>query len=963
MVREFGFNPYELNYRKYKPAEITPWQPDDQVQTEGTDLYTQELLNRLQTQQQAPATRTQTPMEQGSWNPLINAWHDVQLVGTGLQQMWNHPKETIVDPLRKEYNKITNIVAPPLDQQDYNPLNQIGRNLKATKELGKDTFNFLASNYDITTGDITDVLNGRQSAKDVAMRAAMNAYQHPLLTTLDVIGAKGAVKGLKGGVKATGKAAEKEIISNARKVEDALNTATAEVKSKTYNVLEKFHDLRKSPESSVMKSIEALETGEVLTGETNKAAVKTLSKLVDYWDNAVPEFAKVNKQDLALNQKLVREGTANTIAEADKLLQSYKSGGQLSKEALEILSKDGDKVAGSLLKGMNDFEKGYLKLVPHGLAEVVRTAEGTIEVGEMADRLFAGRYSTRAWGNASYSDIAKQLLNPYEWVDAQTRAWIEEGITREIMEKGTLGGRPLVEEGAKKVKYIEPVDGESKVSLKHALDTASDTPLSEKSIAIDADLVKELNNQVKNMVSNPFKSGSFLSDTYTVTKQNWLNTLGYLAGNATTGLYNALMNAGLSPVGFAQDIIDAVRTKGKLAKQVGTWRELRMPEARVKNPVLKTVATANKPISYLANLVDARLQNIFSEMSLNRNLRQAGVSLANREQEIANMGKMQLAELVRDNKMMALINPTRTILPQQAHGFASLVNPYWRWMDTALQSSKYMFDKKPLLSNAILNHFASTIAFNEGMQQNLNLGVQNSKPFVSYRYNPHSKQVEEVSAEFAPIMNTLRLANSFGEAVAEKNPKKLMNTLGSAQIPLFSVVVNSVNGVDKYGKPLVRPEMDRPTTNNLKAIVGTERREYRAGEGWVVKEGGYADEILTQSINELFSLPRFVNRTAAPAAAGLYNQLTNSNIRYYQPYANQLFGQFSEAGVMPSSANPRRSAAGEEFVDLLKGQYARRYNPMEDIVKPNVNLQKQMLKNINRRSGMSQMILNQYGGE
>lgn len=1086
---------YSLPYRYNTPLpQIIPYTPSNDVSSQQGDPQLEAYLNDIQSGKINSQGQAPMGIQTRSLNPFNNAYQDFKEMGTGLNAIGADPYNMLLKPIGKEINKISNEANKSLNDyltgksKHYNVIDQMKDSYKATKTLGKDAFNFLASNYDVTTDDLKDILSGKQTVGQVAGRAVINAYAHPVMTALDIasLGVGGKVgkigkytakevetakkalrtgETLKTGSKAksaakdiskaiddyTGEAGDEatritqrsqaikqKVISEgfvtpeeadrllneyktvdyetsfrgdakapvsdfniedlavsasqgdkvassildgiarfdegylkaipdniddiikgsltnegksaAQKVTDAINIQTKEIKSKIYPVMDLGKELSKNSIGEISGAIKTLETGKVLPeGSALKNPTKVLSEMVDAWDNAVPEYAKIDKEELALAQKLVRDGFATTVAEGQKILKPYIEEGVNIRD----LANKGDKIARSIAEGKDAYARGYLKLVPHGLAEVMKDFRSDTFVGNLDERFYAGKYSQRVWGNATYEDIAKQLTNPNEWLDAQAKQFIDQGLVNEI-NKGTLGGQPLVNELTKKVKYIEPVTGEGKqVTLRQVLESASDKPLTQNSIAIDNDVLKELKSQVQSLNDAPY-TNQILSDTYRVGKSVQLGTWHYLTGNLQTGLYNALMNNQLNPVSLVKNIGEAIQSKGRLAKEAGVYRQTATPLAnKIKNPILHGFAWANSGFTNAAQAIDARVQNLMAEMALHKNLEKEGIRASERIEALKNMDKMKLAEVIDDTQKVALINPPKSFIPREALKGLLIINPFITWLDTALQSNIHMFKKEPLLTNLVINHVASTIGFDQEMQNRLNLGVRSDKGFVHYRYNPQTKRIEGVTTEFTPAITSMKMIGDIGNAIEKGDYRSFMN-LGGA--PFFGAVSAALQGKNRYGKPLARKEIDRTIKGDLKFIQGDKRYEFKPEEGFVEKKGGYADEVFHTALNELLVLPRFYNSTVAPIIAGATNTV------YYRPYANQFIGEYAPIGQAPQNANPRSAITGQNALDFFTGRYSSFYNPLEDNPRSNANLPQQLLKGRARRMGLNEMLINQYGG-
>lgn len=931
---------------------------------DNTNLDSSAALNEyFKAQAQSNNKPVRNPLErQVSLNPIDNIVGNIQEIGTGLAYAGTHLPELAregVDYVANRYGE--DFRKDPLNTllstTPTGMLSKTGRNVR--KKISEDVFNFLMTNYDVNSQDLKDIASGKQTLGQVVGRAAVNAYKNPVDTTLDLlsfgIGSK-ALRGLSRGTKAT------------QSTQKAIDVATKEVRGQIQKAVDKAEEFKKvGTTSDRIGAIEALETGKEVTGNTKQAA-KVLSKMVDEYNKAVPERAKINNFEAAHNQRMIREGLANSTLEADELTQAYKTTKELKGrttteldfEELKKLAQEGDAGASELIKSKELFDKGYLKLVPHGLAEVTKDAASEALAKGKERRFFQGRYSERVYGNASYEDIAKQLENPELWVDAQVKAFVEDTIADEILKKGTLGDLPLTSEGSKAVQYIDRATLETGDVTK-ALGEVKDAANKADDIAIDKSLVGELKKQLD--TSNgirPF-GNTLANDIYSVGKRNILASGGYLAGNFYTGIANAFMNAGLNPIGMAQDFIESVATKNKLTKNAGIYRNLKRGKSNVTTVGLKQIDQLNAPVSNVLNAADAKIQNTITEMALNRNLRGKGIALDKRADYIDSMNKAELGEAIHDARMVSLSNPTRTVLPKALQGGAGILNPFWRWMDTAAQASLYMLEKHPVVSNVVYNKISHDIAFDKEAQNRMNLRVQSDKPFVSYKFNDKTGKIQELSSEFLPAMNTMRLIGNTARAIKKRNLDDMPIALDPANTVFWGSLLGSIKGVDKYGKPIMRPEIDRP--NQHAYIFNNERYRFNSQTGRWERIGAFqGDEILSTAIGELIAYPKLWNRTIAPAIAGFRNSVLGQDIRYYQPYQSQVLGEFAPAGQIPEYANPRRSMAADESLNQLLGIYTRDYNPQYEERENELNARdlRQMIRGGARRYGRTQEILNRY---
>jgi len=314
--------------------------------------------------------------------------------------------------------------------------------------------------------------------------------------------------------------------------------------------------------------------------------------------------------------------------------------------------------------------------------------------------------------------------------------------------------------------------------------------------------------------------------------------------------------------------------------------------------------------------LDAKMQNLFAETAAHANLRRMGIAGRDRLTALENMDAAKLADIIKDTKSVALINPTKTLLPGSLHGVAGLTNPFWRWIDTAAQSTAYMFEKQPLLSYYVMVDGLAKIGYDRELQNRYNLGVTSDKPFVTYRNNPRTGKIQETSMEFTPMMNTLKVSDAVLSG-------KFTDAFGQS-IPAFSAIANSFVGKDRYGNPIKRPEMSAKALKDIITIQNGKRFKWEAGKGFVQEVGWMPDETVAAIGRELFAYPNLINRTLMPTFAGLTGQT------YYKPYSSSILGTINRAGygdVPLQAGNPRTGASTLELQDLIRGAYSMDYYP------------------------------------
>jgi hypothetical protein len=616
----------------------------------------------------------------------------------------------------------------------------------------------------------------------------------------------------------------------------------------------------------------------------------------------------------------------------------------LTQEGKNLLEFDGTKEAKAILEGEELYNKGWIKPVTHGLAEVNKNV-----AADVAERIMAGRFSSRIFGNAKYEDIAKEISKPSPWLDAQLKDMVEGQLTREMLDNGTLSGNAINLGSAKDTVYI-PRQVVEQGDISKFKGSATKTQGLADDIAIDKRVLDELDKQSSILrLSNPFKD-PMLRDAYNAAKSTMLASGGYLVGNLQTGIANTLLNAGINPIGLAFDIGNTIASKSRLTKELGVYRNLKRTTKEYNTPVLKQIGKINAPIADLMNAMDAKIQNFIAETAAHTNLRRQGIPANQRVDYIKSIKGKKLADVIYDVKKVSLMNTSNTILPKGLQGAAGLMNPYWRWVDTAAQSSLYMLQKSPIMANYLLVDTLANVGLDREMQNRLNIGVTSDKPFVSYRYNPKTKEVEEVSAEFIPMLNTLRVGSTLGKMLTGEGTVKDLQSVAGTSIPAVTAISMAFSGKTKYGKPILRSHRGLQD-----AMVIQGDRRYTMIDGRFQEDNRFhPDEPISAAIRETIGWVPLFNRTLAPATASAASWLTGKDYAYYKPYDNAILGRFNinprdNQGNMFVYGNPRRGASTTQFTDLIKGQYATPYYPERPML-PNqlINLQKSVGKQLIR---------------
>lgn len=661
--------------------------------------------------------------------------------------------------------------------------------------------------------------------------------------------------------------------------------------------------------------------------KTNKNAKELIGEItnkfgdgsgsIDYalHENFAPKYAEwvASGKPLDIDNVSVFKKVDNIINKTEKTITPTNT--------LETLAKSGDKAAQAVIEGHKLFKQGDIFPITHAMESADEAAKAAGFANEVGG--YAGRFSKRGYGLTTYEKMAQALKAPNEILENQMRSYAQGKIGQQLID-GHIGGQSVLPTSAKDTLYVSREALENGNILRALKNASKEMPKGSDVVPIDKHMAKAISEQL-----TPLESAykGIMKDIYAIQKGNLLSQGTYLAGNAITGVTNTLMNSGLSTI---DDIVQAIGTKGKLAKQMGLYRR-NIPKT-YKNKVTQTIQNANDISgAKLFRHLDRTIQNSIAEIAAHANLRKLGIKSPDRLAALDKLSLDKLGEAIVDTKRVALLNSNRTILPRWVTQGASTVNPFWQWGDTAAQSTLWMLRKNPAIANVALVDVLSNIGFNAEMQNRLNLNVSLDKPLVSYRFDNKTGQIKEATAEFVPMMNTLRFISDTGRYISGDKVENLTLT-NTALGEIFM----AAQGKNRYGKPLRSKGM---------VIQGDKRyRQNPVTKQWEVVNSGTPAEVLTAIGRTTFGLPNVVNKTVAPTVAEAMSELTGRDYNFYRPYDDSLFGQILPQGVPPTTSNilmggdPTRPRTGREIQNAMSGIYETTYYPE----RPDITSQRQL---------------------
>lgn len=780
-----------------------------------------------------------------SLNPITNFQRDIIRMGTGLI---NQGKHIINNPVGSAKSAIKYLLT-------HNP-----------REVNRDFFDAQLSNYNLSTAQLVN-----QPLSESLKDAVAGIYTNPASAAIDLI-SLGGLHGADKVAKAVNKTVGKRILptSVGSDVEKGILTSRADVSRNVQKYREKLNPLKEIDYTDLSKVVDSAETGSKLP-EHLKPYKEALREQYYDFDNLVKNYSPqtyVAPDELSIIQKIARD-EGKTVNYVRKEVTPYL---QMADDELSALAKS-NKIADKVVEAKQLYNKGEIFPVTHGIAEVIKDAPDAI--ADTSNIIRNGRFSTREYGNAAYEDIAKQLQNPAEFLEGLQRQFELGQLTKELRQGkiGDIDVTPMPNAKPKDIIYVN-ADKLETDGIVEALSKASPETKTPSDIAVDKLTAQELAKQLQSGYgSSAFKGVA--RDVESLTKATALGSGAYIFGNVGSGAINALIESGaMLPV----DAINALRTRGQLAKNVGAYRDVYLPKVNpIKTQGLKQIGwLGERTGGQLLRRADAAVQNGFAEIGLHRALRKAGISAKDRSKILAegNLDKRTLGQAIQDARNAALMNSENTILSNGLTELGSMTNPFWRWTDTAARNTIRQFETHPFITNMVLSNYLANIGLNREMQERANIGIRTDAPMKSFVMDARSGQLKTFTTEYIAQLNTAKLL---------ADPKEALMSSGDTTI---GWVVNLLKGKDKYGRAFQRAQ--KSTDSNLAAVIGGVRKTWNPKTGEFTRDESdiKVSEYINEFLHNASPSVALLNKTVLPIAAE-----ATGNV-YLQPYAGSTFGTF-----------------------------------------------------------------------
>lgn len=833
----------------------------------------------------------------GSGNNILkNAQANMAEIGTGLTNIMAHPAETL--------ETIGGY---------------IGRNYRNPYKIIGDVSDAMTSPYNFKLGDI-----GNKTLGEIAAGAVVGAYEHPVDALMDFASLGGGealgtiVKSTKAGQKAAravenitakagfdlggdiNKAVQGGMDVNKSAVQRDLIEATKPIQTATV--------MKATPEDLAL-AIRSAEEDLPVTGKALEIK-NSLKEFSTKWDDVFKKYSPhtwVDPEELSIIQKIARD-TGDTYQAVRKnvtpVLDTLKEENGLTK--VRELSNSGNELATKVLDAKRLYDTGEIFPVTHGLAEVDKT-----KAIDTSQRILNKRFSTREFGNASYEDIAKQLVSPSEYLESLGVNFANSEMAKQILEGANLGGvKSLAPDDIGKAVYVQREALEQAMrnekDIHEVLKSAKKEKMLDDDIPLDETVAKVLENKTERRGQS---FGGVTGDVVKLAKQSMLGAGSYLGGNALTAASTALLNSG--PM-LISDIIQASKSKGKLLKELGLYRT-DSAATKMHHPITQAISNINDVTGGKAlRWVDRKIQNWWGEVGAHAALRKAGVN------SIPEATKVQLANIIHDTRRAGLLNDPVSSLPAGLHDVLGVTNPFFNWIETATKSTYHQLKEAPFLTNVVVGDILGNIGYDQEIQNRLNLRVKSTRPYVSYKFDDKTGEIKETTAEFMPITSSFK----FAEGVLNRDADML-----PVSIPALSDLISVAQGKDKYGNPLKRAVK----LNEVTQAVGSTRWKMNPQTGEMQKIGSQGDEMLATAVKALMVPTSLWNRTVAPAIGGVMG------MHYNQPYAQSILGDFSDTDIHNNilvGGNPDKPRTGMDVIRAISGRSEYPYFEDRDYMTP-----------------------------
>ena len=659
-------------------------------------------------------------------------------------------------------------------------------------------------------------------------------------------------------------------------------------------------------------------------------AGSTLGDLSKYMREVQQEaINKMRKPDMIVDSLT---GEAKPVDLRDTTFRLTDDGKQaLAQMALE--NSERGVLAREFLQYADEAEKGLLRRIPHGLAAVDKAGVNPIKAIRNRENELA---TERVYGNASYKDIASEWANPDMWLKQTMLGLIEDKTIKGFIDEFTRTGKPVVLKNSRPedIRYIpRDVLETNRLNLKETLKKAPDKLPEDANPQDYIPIDKYILKATEELFYSP-RTGisSWIQDLASIYNQTLLASGNYLIGNVLGGLHGMITDSGFH---IFQDISDAIRTRGQLAKDIGAHRQipfakssrLRTKKGTIGYKALRGLEVgANYTGGVLLQKADAFIQNAIAETRAHSLARQRGIKFEDRNTEWlkTNQTKEDFLKYIDDVKNMSYIYADET-MAEKVFGSAigknlmaatGIGNPFIRWVDQAAQSSAALYKAHPVNMGYIQGAVLGQMAWDRNVAEAHGAGIDNPQSGKIYKFNPQTGQTKVTTTDMIPYITAVNFP--------EKFPEYAQKTGGVASIQTLMNDLFSTK--DKYGRVKLRSD-DKYQVDFQKQV------RYKDG---IIQSTPDLDEAVASVARDYVTPIQFYNKTAAPAIGALLNQPV------YQPYNNQLLAS--------PQGNPSQAIDKERLINRGLTNYERNLREGEDVPLSEEKQQRLQENMVKRRS-------------
>ena len=683
------------------------------------------------------------------------------------------------------------------------------------------------------------------------------------------------------------------------------------LKSQLRDMMQKYHNILQEYGLATDPALRTV--AQYITRKTGVIHNEALKSILPFFEN--PEF--INIKDLKIT---------------DAGLEYIEHNGKIN-PALNYIQK--------AVKG---FKNGELFPVTHANAD----AASLMAEGKTAglDRKFFGQYSDMVNGLASYEGMAEQFANPNYLSWEMGMAIEQKAIANEI--KALAEETKATGDLARDTKWISPEELDAVKNVEDIPAMLQDTPARPDYLPVSQEFADRLKDtvEISKDFSSPYRAGSFPDKAYKFFRQFALSKGMYLSGNVASSTYQTLMN---SNINLLRDLNDTFQTQGKLSRIAGTARPIKPYTREGKSVLDKFQELTLKPTSSVFQYLDAKQQNMASEIALNNYLAGKGIPVQKRVDYLKNVkDPTVITEMLERAHDVAGLNTGFSLLPRNARPIVAMLDPFWRWKDTATRATLRGIKRQPILNNLVLHKGLGMMAFNQEMQHRMRVQADTNKPLVHVMYNPKTGMFRDQSAIWSPQAQSVQLLGGTLQAIRERNIQPAIEKALPNTNPVGFGILNSFQGKDIYGNPLYREET--LGGNPVLTDYNKKQRHEITPEGEAKPLGTQADEVVAQLIRNTVAPVGLVDDTGSALLQTAASSL-GYDINKYNPNGNAVM---SSLNANAPWVNPNSPRTPDMAVSRLLGIYTTpEYDPLRDYEKltprQRVQLMKQRTKQMNKR--------------